>query len=136
VQIGINQDIVFKDERFHIQTEDSGVKRPVITTILFKGGVVVASRKIDYKDKLGSANLENKVTELMQTQHKDVIRALKNNEFAKPKKAQKKEIKAAPVEPAPEPSASKCEKTRATRPLKVTKEELEDKVLEFLSLDI
>lgn len=141
MQIGINQDIVFKDERFHVQTEDSGVKRPVITTILFKGGIVVASRKTDYKDKLNSKDLEKYVKELMQTQHEDVISALKNGDFENPKKPRKKDTKAAPAGPATDNRRRGTEKatdrkTRTSRPLKVTKEELEDKVLEFLSLDL
>jgi hypothetical protein len=137
VQIGINQDIVFKDERFHVQTEDSGVKRPVITTTLFKGGVVVVARKINYEDRLGSEDLEKEVTELMQTLHEDVICALKKGEFEKLKKPRKQD---APVEPAnnqcDSPAQAGDQKVGTKRPLKVTKEELEDKVLEFLSLDL
>ncbi|VAV82335.1 hypothetical protein MNBD_DELTA01-48 [hydrothermal vent metagenome] len=141
VQIGINQDIVFKGERFHIQTEDSGVKRPVISTILFKGGIVVTSRKIGYEDKLNSSNLDKEVSELMQGQHMEVIRALKKGDFEKDKevKAADKTVaakKAVSVESATEPAAclQPAEQEKSKRPLRVPETVLEDKVLECLSL--
>ncbi|WDT80574.1 MAG: hypothetical protein MPW14_01900 [Candidatus Manganitrophus sp.] len=35
---GINTDIQFKGEVYHVQTEDGGTNNPIITTLLFKGG--------------------------------------------------------------------------------------------------
>jgi len=140
VQIGINQDVVFKGERFHVQTEDSGVKRPVISTVLFKGGIIVASRKSDYSDRLDSKDLDNEVKKLMQSQHKDIIRALKNGDFIKDNKAKAADKKAASPQPSPrsspEPSAGPepTRKQKGKRPLKVSKKVLEAKVLECLSL--
>jgi len=138
VQIGINQDIIFKGERFHIQTEDSGVKRPVISTVLFKGGLIIASRKTGYGDKLDSANLDRVVSELMQGQHKEVIRALKNGDFEKEKRVKAADRKAASAGPvtgaAPAPASEPAGRARSKRPLMVSKKVLENKVLECLSL--
>ncbi len=136
MQIGINQDVVFKGERFHIQTEDSGVKRPVISTVLFKGGIVIASRKIGYEDKLGSEELDKEVSKLMQGLHKEVLRALKNGDFEKEKKVGAADKKAVPAKsaPAPAPAPEPAERVKSKRPLRVSKTVLEDKVLECLSL--
>ncbi len=139
MQIGINQDVVFKGERFHIQTEDSGVKRPVISTVLFKGGIVIASRKIGYEDKLGSEELDKEVSKLMQGLHKEVLRALKNGDFEKEKKVRVVDKaaaarKAVPAKSAPAPAPEPAERVKSKRPLRVSKTVLEDKVLECLSL--
>lgn len=148
MQVGINQDIVFKGERFHLQTEDSGVKRPVISTVLFKGGVIVASRKTGYEDILDSDTLEKDVTELMQRQHKQIMHALKNGEFEKGAQAKVtasppisiKTSPKPPVEPPAEPVSLPPEqaerKAPSKRPLMVSSKVLEAKVLECLSLTV
>ncbi len=139
MQIGINQNIIFKGERFHIQTEDSGVKRAVISTVLFKGGLVISSSKASYEDKLGLADIEKEVNALMQGLHKDMIRTLKHGDFSKDKQAgaaDKKTISARSVEKVSETSkpTEPTKKALGGRPLEVSEKVLENKVLEFLSL--
>ncbi len=139
VQIGINRDIIFKGERYHIQTEDSGVKRAVISTVLFKGGLVVSSSKASYEDKLGSADIDKEVSALMQGLHKDMIRTLKNGDFGKDKSAAavgKKAASAPTADNASEVSkpTKPVENTQGGRPLTVSEKVLENKVLELLSL--
>ncbi len=75
---GFNTNINYKGEVFHIQTEDSGLRNPVITTLLYRGGVIVASKKTSYKELLeGHIHPpKEKIRELMTAQHKEMIREL------------------------------------------------------------
>ncbi len=83
MQLGLNQNIQYKGEVFHIQTEDGGLKNPVITTLLFKGGTILASRRTSYEDILKSDQLETVVKEIMAEQHKGILKELKNEKVTK-----------------------------------------------------
>jgi hypothetical protein len=78
---GYNHNIMYKGVAFHIQTEDSGVRNPQITTLLYRGGSIIASKKTDYSDIIMAEMLEKVVEDLMKEQHKDMLRRLKSGEF-------------------------------------------------------
>lgn len=79
--LGFNHNVKYKGELFHVQTEDSGVNNPHIITLLYKGGVILSSKKTSYADILMMDNLESVVEELMKAQHKELMRRLKSGEF-------------------------------------------------------
>jgi len=79
--VGFNHNVRYKDQVFHIQTEDSGLKSPHIITLLYVGGTILASKKTSYADISKVDNLEAVVEELMKEQHKDMLRSLKNGDF-------------------------------------------------------
>lgn len=79
--LGFNHNVVYKGETFHVQTEDSGVNNPHIITLLYKGGVILCSKKTSYADILMMDNLDSVVEELMKAQHKELMRRLKSGEF-------------------------------------------------------
>jgi hypothetical protein len=78
---GYNHNIVYKGVAFHIQTEDSGTLKPLITTLLYRDGTIIASKKTDYSDIIKIEMLEKVVEDLMKEQHKEVLRRLKAGEF-------------------------------------------------------
>lgn len=79
--LGYNHNLMYKGEVFHVQTEDSGVDNPHIITLLYRGGVIISSKKTSYSDILKMDHLEVVVEELMKEQHKDMMRRLKSGEF-------------------------------------------------------
>lgn len=79
--VGFNHNVVYKREVFHVQTEDSGRANPQITTLLYRGGTIIASKKVSYADIIKIDNLEKVVEDLMKEQHKEMLRRLKNGEF-------------------------------------------------------
>ena len=78
---GFNHNIKHKGKVFHVQTEDSGVSNPHIITHLFVGGNILASKKTSYADILGAENLQEVVRELMEEQHKEMLRNLINGVY-------------------------------------------------------
>ncbi len=80
---GFNTNFRHRGVLFHVQTEDSGTDKPHILTHLFKGGDILASQKGEYSDKLGTENLDAEVRELMECQHKAMLRALVHGEHDK-----------------------------------------------------
>ncbi|MGQ0505976.1 MAG: hypothetical protein ACT4TC_11740 [Myxococcaceae bacterium] len=75
---GFNHNIKHKGKVYHVQTEDSGVRNPHIITHLFVGGNILASKKTSYADILNAENLSEVVRELMEEQHKEMLRNLIN----------------------------------------------------------
>jgi hypothetical protein len=78
---GYNHNICYKGQIFHIQTEDSGVKYPHVITLLFVKGNIVARKKKDYTEAVGFERMEDVVRELMQDQHKEMLRELKGGKY-------------------------------------------------------
>ncbi|MET0410014.1 MAG: hypothetical protein ABW217_01900 [Polyangiaceae bacterium] len=76
--MGFNNNVRHRDRIFHIQTEDSGVRRPHINTHLFvDGGRIIKSMRTDYSAELGAADLADVVRQLMKKQHKAMFVALR-----------------------------------------------------------
>jgi hypothetical protein len=78
---GFNHNIKHKGKVYHVQTEDSGVNNPHIITHLFVGGNILASKKTSYADILNAENLSEVVRELMEEQHKEMLRNLINGVY-------------------------------------------------------
>ncbi len=79
--LGFNHNLMYKGEVFHVQTEDSGVANPHIITLLYRGGVIISSKKTSYSDILKMDSLDVVVEELMKEQHKEMMRRLKAGDF-------------------------------------------------------
>src|SRR5262249_47304820 len=71
---GFNHNITHAGRVFHVQTEDSGVNNPNITTHLFVGGNILASKKTSYAELVKAENLHELVRQLMEDQHKQMLR--------------------------------------------------------------
>ena len=48
--VGYNTNVPFKGNMYHIQTEDNGLGNPVIITLLYHKGTILASKKISYAE--------------------------------------------------------------------------------------
>jgi hypothetical protein len=79
--VGFNHNIKHRGKMYHIQTEDSGLENPHIITHLFVGGNILASKKTSYADIVGAENLAQVVRELMEEQHKEMLRNLINGVY-------------------------------------------------------
>ena len=78
---GFNHNVMHKGKLFHIQTEDLGKKNPMIVTHLFMGGNVVDVKKTSYADIVNNENYEELVREMMEEQHKSMLRDLKRGKY-------------------------------------------------------
>lgn len=134
---GYNTDFKFQDKIYHAQTEDGGINNPVITTLLYYQGEILASRKTSYEDIVKADCLDEVVRELMKEQHKQVIRDLMhgNLDLTKashqatpaPKAARVQETPpvAKPTPPPPPPPQQPAEE--------IKEKSLDDIILEFLA---
>ncbi|MCL2012300.1 MAG: hypothetical protein FWG75_05885 [Cystobacterineae bacterium] len=80
---GFNHNVKHKGQLYHIQTEDSGKHNPTVTTLLFLGGNILASLKVSYAEHLDAEALPKRVRELMEAQHKQMLRNLLKGQYDK-----------------------------------------------------
>lgn len=80
--VGFNNNVKHHGRVFHVQTEDSGVKRPHIVTHLFAdGGRIIKSTRTDYSEHLGRADMQKTIRRLMKEQHKAMFIALRDGQL-------------------------------------------------------
>ncbi|MGB3941195.1 MAG: hypothetical protein WBK96_06860 [Candidatus Manganitrophaceae bacterium] len=134
---GMNTDIDFKGETYHIQTEDGGVENPVITTLLFKGGAIFSSKKSNYAEILQSPTYREAVKELMKEQHKSMVRDLAQGKIQSLSPSGPKEIKKDQPHqeiPPPSPPLSGSPSSTPSPSQKIgPKKSLDDLILDYLS---
>lgn len=73
---GFNTDFKYRGETYHVQTEDNGVGNPVVVTLLYHKGAILASRRTPYHELAGKPGFEQELMGLMKSQHKELMRAL------------------------------------------------------------
>jgi len=74
---GFNTDIPFEGVTYHVQTEDKGLDTPLILSLVYVGGAIIASKRTPYEDLIGSGFDEKVLTERLQRQHKLICAAIK-----------------------------------------------------------
>jgi hypothetical protein len=74
--VGYNTNISYKEKGYHIQTEDNGQSNPVIVTLLYSKGAILASKKTSYAHIVAEPDYKDKVREIMKDQHKGMIKEL------------------------------------------------------------
>ncbi len=79
--VGYNTNISYKDKVYHIQTEDSGQGNPVIVTLLYSKGAILASKKTSYEQIVTAPDFQEKVRKIMKAQHKFMIRELLSGKY-------------------------------------------------------
>ena len=79
--VGYNTNISYKGKVYHVQTEDSGQTNPVIVTLLYAQGAILASKKTSYTHIIDEPDWKEKVRTLMKEQHKIMIKELVSGKY-------------------------------------------------------
>ncbi len=74
--VGYNTNVPYKGKLYHVQTEDNGTKNPVIITLLYIKGTILASKKTSYAELVSDPRCNEAVREMMKEQHKNMIKEL------------------------------------------------------------
>ena len=74
---GFNTDVDFQGVTYHVQTEDKGLATPLILSLVYHGGTILASKRSSYEDLLEKEFDEKILTERLQKQHKTICAAIR-----------------------------------------------------------
>lgn len=73
---GYNTDVEHNGVIYHVQTEDKGLRTPVILSLVYTGGAILASKRSAYDDLIASGFEENVLVERLERQHKLICAAV------------------------------------------------------------
>lgn len=73
---GYNTDVEHNGVVYHVQTEDKGLRTPVILSLVYTGGAILASKRSPYDDLIASGFEENVLVERLERQHKLICAAV------------------------------------------------------------
>lgn len=76
VVAGLNHNVRYRGRAYHVQSEDLGSSSAQVVTHLFEGGNVLSVKRTSYAELLGGRDLARAVRQLMERQHKDMLRDL------------------------------------------------------------
>jgi hypothetical protein len=74
---GFNTDVRHDGRLYHVQTEDRGREHPVLESLVFVGGTIVAKKLTPYADHLSQGATEEMIASLLKRQHQVIIAAIK-----------------------------------------------------------
>lgn len=78
---GYNTDIEFGGVTYHIQTEDKGLTTPIIMSLVYDRGTILASKRQPYDDLVSAGFDEKALAERLQKQHKTICAAIKKGKI-------------------------------------------------------
>jgi hypothetical protein len=79
---GFNTDVDHNGRVFHVQTEDKGLENPVVQSLIYCGGEIIASKKDSYAEWAESGEFsEDDVLHRMEMQHQGMIREIRNGAY-------------------------------------------------------
>lgn len=73
---GFNTDIEHNGVVYHVQTEDKGLASPLILSLVYSGGAILASKRTTYEDLIASGFSEEVLARRLQHQHRLICAAV------------------------------------------------------------
>ena len=73
---GFNTDIEHDGVVYHVQTEDKGLDSPIILSLVYSGGTILASKRSPYKDLIAEGFSDEALAERLKRQHKLICAAI------------------------------------------------------------
>jgi hypothetical protein len=73
---GFNTDIEHEGVVYHVQTEDKGLDTPIILSLVYAGGTILASKRSPYKDLIAQGFSDEMLAERLKRQHRLICAAI------------------------------------------------------------
>lgn len=74
---GFNTDINYEGVTYHVQTEDKGLRTPLILSLVYQAGTILASKRSPYDDLLTGKFDEKILEDRLNRQHKLICAAIR-----------------------------------------------------------
>jgi hypothetical protein len=74
---GFNTDVRHEGHVYHVQTEDGGKDNPILESLIYIGGTIVAKKLTPYTDLMNGETTQERLASLLKRQHQVIIAAIK-----------------------------------------------------------
>ncbi len=88
---GFNTDVEHEGVVYHVQTEDKGLDTPLILSLVYTGGAILASKRARYDDLIAEGFDETVLAERLQRQHKLMCAAIRSGRLEELKQMSERE---------------------------------------------
>lgn len=86
---GFNENVEHNGKIYHVQTENLGVDKAIIRTVIYDGGTIIVTRQTNYqklRDKKTPKELDDIIDVIIKKQHRLVVEELLSGRFDKKEK--------------------------------------------------
>jgi hypothetical protein len=111
---GFNTDIEHNGTIYQVQTEDKGLRSPIILSLIYVGGEILASKRSPYDDLVGEGFNAQVLAERLQRQHKLICAAISAGRINDLKRLQQRETVHAQPELETQPVPAEVEQAPAS----------------------
>jgi hypothetical protein len=80
---GFNTDVEFDGVNYHVQTEDKGLETPIILTLVYDRGTILASKRQGYEDLFEGGFDEKALAVKLKRQHTLICAAIRKGQLGK-----------------------------------------------------
>lgn len=101
---GFNTDIEYEGVVYHVQTEDKGLETPLILSLVYSGGAILASKRARYEDLIASGFSDEALSERLTRQHKLICAAIHAGRIEDLKRMSGARVEAPPPVTPPPPA--------------------------------
>src|ERR1041385_390589 len=98
---GYNTDVEYDGVVYHVQTEDKGLRTPMILSLVYVGGEILAAKRAPYDDLIAGGFDEKILVKRLQRQHKLICAAVHAGRIEDLKRMSERELSQGP-NPEPE----------------------------------
>jgi hypothetical protein len=114
---GFNTDIEHDGVIYHVQTEDKGLDTPIILSLVYAGGTILASKRSPYEDLIAEGFSDEALAERLKRQHRLICAAIHSGRINDLKRMSGRGLKEATVEE--ETTSEALEEVEASAPATV-----------------
>lgn len=111
---GFNTDIEHDGVTYHVQTEDKGLDSPLLLSLVYSGGAILASKRSTYEDLIASGFSEKILAERLQRQHKLICAAIRAGRIDELQLMSRREASARTAQKAERKEETRKEELRPT----------------------
>lgn len=127
---GFNTDIEYNGVTYHVQTEDKGLDTPLILSLVYNRGTILASKRSPYNDLLLGNFNEKELSERLHRQHKLICAAIRAGRIEDLKQMNSRDAKQANIRQADkEKPVQKTENPPVAKKIEKIEEKVEIKPL-------
>ncbi len=81
---GFNTDVSYGGEVFHVQTEDKGIQSPIILSLVYRAGTILAAKRTAYDRMIQDGIVdEQALAQMLSKQHQLLVAAIKSGKSNK-----------------------------------------------------
>jgi hypothetical protein len=121
---GYNTDVEHDGVIYHVQTEDKGLQTPIILSLVYTGGKILASKRAPYNDLIASGFSPEILAERLQRQHKLICAAVHAGRIEELKQLASRD---AEKQSSDQPAASEVPESKPSAPAQNEDEAAQDR---------